>query len=111
MKTVMFHTRMCDLSKMEPNSPNFPALSYSVNFPVCFTYTLGKINSKCNSHTLMRYRCFKRFYLNNFQNHLSTSKLTGSTPDRSLKHFYEIVNGTLNKHAPIKIKEMIRALI
>ena len=59
----------------------------------------------------MRYRCFKRFDLNNFQKDVSTSKLEiveiPLTSDRSLKHFYEILNGTLNKHAPIKGKNVV----
>ena len=77
-----------------------------------FTYTLGRSKlSKFNSHKLMRYRWFKRFDLNNFQKDVSTSKLEiveiPLTSDRSLKHFYEILNGTLNKHAPIKGKNVV----
>ena len=82
------------------------------SLPGVFTYTLGRSKlSKFNSHKLMRYRWFKRFDLNNFQKDVSTSKLEiveiPLTSDRSLKHFYEILNGTLNKHAPIKGKNVV----
>ena len=81
-------------------------MSMSDHLPLFLLTHWVKLFSKCNSHKRLRYRCFKHFYLNIFYLDLSTSKLenveTGSTPDRSLKHVYEIVNGTLNKHALIQ---------
>lgn len=122
---VTVPTRVCKtvstiIDHLYTNSPDslsevfVPNLSMSDHFPVCFTYKLHECKtSKTHTHNAMRYRSFKRFDLIKFQHDLSMCNFgiieTISNPDLSLQLFYDILNNTLNRHAPIKEKRIKRA--
>ena len=65
------------------------------------------ISKKCK-HDVIKYRSFKKFDENAFQSDLLYSGLeyleTVINPNDALNIFYDILNKTLSKHAPIKEK-------
>ena len=68
--------------------------------------------SKDSKHTVIKYRSFKKFNENNFRSDLLCSGLenveTITDPNAALYLFYNILNGVLSKHAPIKEKRIKR---
>ncbi len=89
-------------------------LSLSDHFPVCFTHSITDKLPKYapNSHTVIQYRSFKKFEKEAFQAELMFSGLDEidslSNSNDALKRFYEILNGILSKHAPVKDKRVKR---
>jgi len=64
--------------------------------------------SKDSKHTVIKYRLFNKFNENNFRSDLLYSGLenveTITNPNEALDLFYNILDGVLSKHAPIKEK-------
>ena len=89
-------------------------LCISDHYPICFTRSsMAKICNKATTdHKTMQYRCFKRFEESKFQQDLSCSSLynieTIADPNAALSLFYEIIESTLSKHAPVKTKRIKR---
>ena len=89
-------------------------LSISDHYPIsCTRSTIDKICNKATTeHNTMQYRCFKRFKESKFQQDLAYSSLYNieaiADPNEALSLFYEILESTLSKHAPVKTKRIKR---
>ena len=74
------------------------------------TYFTNLSLSKKSNHTIIKYRSFKKFDELAFQSDLLYSGLeyleTVIDPNDALNVFYDILNITLSKHAPIKEKRV-----
>ena len=89
---------------------NVPKYAVSDHFPICFTRLSKSLKIKSNKHESIKYRSFKSFNEIDFRNCLATSHLeqiiTYNNPNEALNVFYNILNTTLCKHAPIKEKRI-----
>ena len=87
------------------------SLAISDHFPICFTYSSSS-KIKKNGHKSMKYRSFKKFDEEAYRIDLLFSGLEMaeicSEPNEALDIFYNCINFTLNKHAPIKEKRIKR---
>ncbi len=87
-----------------------PFLSISDHYPICVTRKIHNKRPKNNTHSIITYRCFKKFVLAEFQNDLSLSQLhlieTEHDPNSSLSLLYNILHTALSKHAPFKQKRV-----
>jgi hypothetical protein len=85
-------------------------LAISDHFPICLTFSTIVNISKKSKHDVIKYRSFKKFDENAFQSDLLYSGLeyleTVINPNDALNIFYDILNKTLSKHAPIKEKRV-----
>ena len=88
------------------------SLALSDHYPVCLLRSMNFHISKDSKHTVIKYRSFKKFNENNFRSDLLCSGLenveTITDPNAALYLFYNILNGVLSKHAPIKEKRIKR---
>jgi len=84
----------------------------SDHYPVCLLRSMNFHISKDSKNTVIKYRSFKTFNGNNFRSDLLCSGLenveTVTDPNAALYLFYNILNGVLSKHAPIKEKRIKR---
>ena len=85
-------------------------LAISDHFPVCLTYFTNSSIAKKSNHIVIKYRSFKKFDETAFQSDLLHSDLeyleTVVEPNDALNVFYDILNNTLSKHAPMKEKRV-----
>ena len=85
-------------------------LAISDHYPICMTYFTNLNLAKKSNHTIIKYRSFKKFDELAFQSDLLYSGLeyleTVIDPNDALNVFYDILNITLSKHAPIKEKRV-----
>lgn len=87
-------------------------ISMSDHYPISFVRRLTSKDIIGGIHKTITYRSFQCLNETIFKSDLSMSSLYHcefiSDPNSSLDHFYSVLNQTLNKHVPLKIKRVRR---